>query len=40
MSLVSPVRPVEYTGDGAEKRYTFPFPYDNKKDVDYGGKLI
>lgn len=33
MSLVSPVRPVEYTGDGAKKRYTFPFPYDNKKDV-------
>jgi len=33
MSLVSPVRPVEYKGDGTKKRYTFPFPYDDKKDI-------
>jgi len=33
MGLVSPVRPVEYKGDGTTKRFSFPFPYDNKNDV-------
>lgn len=33
MGLVSPVRPVEYKGDGTTKRFSFPFPYDNKNDI-------
>tara|TARA_Y100001938_G_scaffold20849_1_gene26544 strand:- start:1461 stop:3131 length:1671 start_codon:yes stop_codon:yes gene_type:complete len=33
MGLVSPVRPVEYKGDGTTKRFSFPFPYDDKNDV-------
>ena len=33
MSLVSPVAPVEYKGDGTKTQFTFPFPYDDKKDV-------
>ena len=33
MGLVSPVRPVEYKGDGTTKRFSFPFPYADKKDV-------
>jgi len=33
MGLVSPVHPVEYKGNGTTKRFSFPFPYDDKKDV-------
>ena len=33
MALVSPVTPVEYEGNGTKTQFTFPFPYDNKKDV-------
>ena len=33
MGLVSPVSPVEYKGDGTTKRFSFPFPYDDKKDI-------
>ena len=33
MSLVSPVTPVEYKGNGTKTQFTFPFPYDDKKDV-------
>ena len=33
MGLVSPVRPVQYKGDGTTKRFSFPFPYDDKNDV-------
>ena len=33
MGLVSPVRPVQYKGDGTTKRFSFPFPYADKKDV-------